>query len=75
MMRIVHPRPQLGRQKFIGVEFIDGVAEVESLHPEVQASLLQHGFTIQDLRPAKKATTKALKDLAAHIVPLTPDEE
>ena len=46
-MRIIHPRPAAGRQKFIGIEFRDGVAEVESLHPEVEASLFQHGFTVE----------------------------
>ncbi|QNA93258.1 hypothetical protein G4G29_14735 [Microbacterium sp. Se63.02b] len=45
-MRINHPRPQLGRQRDLGVEFIDGVAIVESLHPERERALLQHGYTI-----------------------------
>lgn len=47
-MRIFHPRPQPGRQKFIGVEFRDGVAEVDSLHPERRVALEQHGYAIQD---------------------------
>ena len=47
-MRITHPRPALGRQKFIGIEFRDGYAEVETLHPEVEASLLQHGYGIEE---------------------------
>ena len=46
-MRIFHPRPQIGRQKFIGVEFRDGVAEADSLHPERRLALEQHGFLIQ----------------------------
>jgi len=46
-VRITHPRPAVGRQKFIGVVFHDGVADVESLHPAVEASLLQHGYTIE----------------------------
>lgn len=45
-MRINHPRPQLGRQRDLGLEFIDGVAIVESLHPERELALLQHGYTI-----------------------------
>lgn len=45
-MRINHPRPQLGRQHDLGLEFTDGVAIVESLHPERELALLQHGYTI-----------------------------
>lgn len=45
-MRINHPRPQLGRQSDLGVEFIDGVAVVDSLHPERELALRQHGYTI-----------------------------
>ena len=46
-MRINHPRPELGRQRALGVEFIDGVATVESLHLERELALLQHGYTIE----------------------------
>lgn len=46
-MRITHPRPQLGRQRDLGVEFRDGVATVESLHPERELALRQHGYTIE----------------------------
>lgn len=46
-MRIFHPRPQIGRQEFIGVEFRGGVAEVDELHPERLVALEQHGFLIQ----------------------------
>jgi hypothetical protein len=45
-MRIIHPRPEQGRQTDLGVSFVDGVATVESLHPERELALLQHGFTI-----------------------------
>lgn len=45
-MRINHPRPQLGRQRDLGLEFIDGVAIVDALHPERELALLQHGYTI-----------------------------
>lgn len=47
-MRIFHPRPQPGRQKFIGVEFRDGVAEVDELHPERRTALIMHGYTIEE---------------------------
>lgn len=47
-MRIFHPRPQPGRQKFIGVEFRDGVAEVDELHPERRLALTMHGYAIED---------------------------
>lgn len=47
-MRIFHPRPKPGRQKFIGVNFRGGVAEVDELHPERRLALEQHGFAIQD---------------------------
>ena len=46
-MRITHPHPAQGRQNFIGVEFIDGFAVVESLHPEVEAALVQHRYVIE----------------------------
>lgn len=47
-MRVHHPRPALGRQKFIGVEFRDGIADLpEPVHPELELALLQHGFTIE----------------------------
>jgi hypothetical protein len=46
MVRIISPRPVPGRRTFIGVEFIDGVAEVGPLHPERELALLQHGYTI-----------------------------
>lgn len=47
MIRITHSHPALGRQEAFGVEFRDGVAEVESLHTEREAALLQHGFGIE----------------------------
>lgn len=47
MIRITHPRPQAGRVRFLGVEFIDGVAEVDELHPEREQALVQHGHKIE----------------------------
>lgn len=53
-MRITHPRPTAGRTEEFGVAFVDGVATVESLHPERERALLQHGFTLEpDLDVAK----------------------
>lgn len=46
-MLIKHPRPQLGRQNAFGVEFVDGVAHVDSLHPVRELALRQHGYTIE----------------------------
>lgn len=46
-MRIIHPRPQAGRQSDLGVDFIDGIATVEALHPERERALRQHGYTIE----------------------------
>lgn len=45
-MRIIHPTPQPGRQRALGVEFRDGVAHVDELHPERELALTQHGFVI-----------------------------
>lgn len=57
-MLIKHPRPDQGRQKAFGVEFVDGIATVESLHPERALALTQHGFTIED-EPKPKRRRKA----------------
>ena len=46
-MRIHHPRPELGKQVMSDVVFCDGVAEVESLHPERELALIQHGASIE----------------------------
>ena len=51
-MRIIHPHPVQGRQNFIGVEFVDGFAVVESLPPETEAALVQHGYVIEHEREA-----------------------
>lgn len=58
MIRITHPRPQAGRQTAFQVEFVDGLADVESLHPERALALTQHGFTITDA-PKPKRRRKA----------------
>ncbi|MDZ4046184.1 MAG: hypothetical protein U1E32_10460 [Rhodoglobus sp.] len=66
MIRITHPRPQLGRQKALGVEFIDGVGEVDALHPERELALKQHGFTIEgaDIIDLTSLTKAELLDIA-----------
>mgnify|MGYP001553901316 CR=1 FL=1 len=54
MLRITHPRPQLGRQKDLGIDFIDGVATVDELHPERELALDQHGFTIEKVSSPRR---------------------
>jgi hypothetical protein len=49
MARITHPRPKAGSQKQFDIVFHDGFADVDELHPIVEAALLQHGFTIEDV--------------------------
>lgn len=68
-MRIFHPRPQPGRQKFIGVEFRDGVAEVDELHPERRTALIMHGYTIEEdsvaeTVPLPELTVAELREIA-----------
>ncbi len=57
-MRILHPRPEPGRQSALGVEFRGGVADVDELHPERERALLQHGFTIERELEAKSDTPR-----------------
>lgn len=47
-MRIIHPQPVAGRQTAFDVEFVDGVATVEALHPERELALRQHGFRFEE---------------------------
>lgn len=72
-MRINHPRPELGRQKALGLEFVDGVAVVESLHPERELALRQHGYGIEaDLEveaPFQEALGEPIIDLTSLTVP------
>lgn len=62
-MKITHPRPEAGRQEFIGVEFRDGVAFVDELHPERRLALTQHGATIEE-EPILGAIVMPLSDLS-----------
>lgn len=68
MIRITHPRPQAGRQSFIGVEFIDGVAEAAELHPEREQALLQHGFTIERLSASTSLGGFDVEEVVAGLV-------
>lgn len=72
-MRITHPAPQPGRQHALGVDFRDGVATVDSLHPERELALRQHGFTIgADLdveAPFQEALGEPIIDLTALTIP------
>lgn len=64
-MLIKHPRPQLGRQQAFGIEFVDGVARVDSLHPERELALAQHGYTIEaEGVPLESLSKGELVDLA-----------
>lgn len=66
MIRITHPRPARGRQAAFGVTFIDGIAEVDSMHPERELALKQHGFTIQggDIVDLTVLSKRELLDIA-----------
>jgi hypothetical protein len=73
MARIIHPEPLPGAQSFIGIDFIDGVAEVDldSTSQFIFESLEQHGFTTEidtvELDPIidlTKLTLTELRDIA-----------
>ena len=66
MIRITHPRPQLGRQRALGVEFVDGTAEVTELHPERELALKQHGFSVEggDIIDLNVLSRRELLDIA-----------
>lgn len=66
MIRITHPRPQLGRQSALGIDFTDGVAEVEELHPERAQALIQHGHDVELVGTKLESLSVAdLRDIAA----------
>lgn len=70
-MRIIHPTPQPGRQRALGVEFRDGVATAESLHPERELALRQHGFTIEADLDVEAPFQEALGDPIIDLTSLT----
>lgn len=45
---IKHPAPVSGTVSAIGLDFVDGVAEVKKLSDEARTVLLENGFTIDD---------------------------
>lgn len=69
MLRITHPRPALGRQTALGVDFVDGIALLDvPLHPERDLALRVHGFTVEEVsedpEPFAGVTVPELRDLA-----------
>lgn len=67
MIRITHPRPQAGRQRFLGIEFVDGTAQVTGLHPVREQALLQHGATIElEGVPLEDLSARELRELAVN---------
>lgn len=49
MIRITTPEPTQGASRFLDVDFRDGVAEVDELHPIRRQALEQHGFAVVDV--------------------------
>lgn len=46
MIHVIHPHAERGRTRAFDIEFVDGVATVDALHPERERALLQHGFSV-----------------------------
>lgn len=68
MFHIHTPEPVLGQSRFLDVDFHDGVAHVEELHPIREQALIQHGYTVvQELVGTKleDMTVPELRELAA----------
>ncbi|WP_402843777.1 hypothetical protein [Microbacterium sp. GXS0129] len=64
-MKINHPAPEPGRVEFLGIEFQDGTAIVDDVHPERVAALIQHGATVVAEGTRLEDLTKAvLLDIA-----------
>jgi hypothetical protein len=61
--RITHPRPQLGRQNAFQIDFRDGVATVDTLHPERELALRQHGYEVAEIIEGTKLEDVSVKDL------------
>lgn len=69
MIRIAHPTPSPGRVKEFGVEFVDGTAIVDELHPERELALVQHGFAViteVNAVPLEDLTVPELRQIAEH---------
>lgn len=65
MFHIHTPEPSTGRTKFLGVEFVDGVAHVEDLHPVRKLALIQHGYTVEHELVAETLESKTVPQLRA----------
>lgn len=64
-MKITHPRPEAGRQEFLGIEFRDGVAIVDNVHPERLLALTQHGATVEiEGMKLEDLTVRELREIA-----------
>lgn len=61
MARITHPRPVAGRTTAFGIEFVDGVAQVDVLHPERRAALLLHRYVIDERPDLEEQTVEQLR--------------
>lgn len=67
MFHIHTPEPVLGQSRSLDVDFHDGVAHVEELHPIREQALIQHGYTVvQELVGTKleDLTVPELRQLA-----------
>ena len=67
MFHIHTPELVLGQSRFLDVDFHDGVAHVEELHPIREQALIQHGYTVvQELVGTKleDLTVPELRQLA-----------
>lgn len=47
MFHVHTPEPTTGTTTFLDVEFHDGVAHVEDLHPVRELALIQHGYRVE----------------------------
>lgn len=45
---IKHPAPVSGTVSAVGLDFVDGVAEVKKISDEARTVLVEHGFAIED---------------------------
>lgn len=57
-IKITHPTP--ADVEAVGLQFVGGVAEVESISDEAATILREHGYTVDAAKePAKRAPKKA----------------
>lgn len=57
-IKITHPTP--ADVEAVGLQFVGGVAEVESISDEAATILREHGYTVEAAKdPAKRAPKKA----------------